>query len=587
MRILFFAPHSALWVHAFPEALVAEALQQGGHEIVYVTCGRLFAAHCVAMNAAGVRIDAADADKQKVCDRCDAHKRLIRNKFGFQGYDLADKVTPEDRRTARQLAVEVSRDGFLDFEMGGIAIGRIALYEFLLNRKKSSLDFDDLEWSHFRQYLENSLLCFFGARRVLDAERPQRLVVYNSLYSVNRVMCELAEARGIPTYFLHAGHNLSNRLQTLLVGRRNGFEYYRYMIAAWPEFKDRPCDAALMHRIGDHFMVLFRGQSVFGYSAASEALTQSIRQRFSVAAGQRIVVATMSSYDERFAAEAVGVITVTHDLPFPRQVDWINALKDYVVGRPDLFLIVRVHPREFPNRREQVKSEHARFLEAALTDLPENVAVNWPTDNISLYDLVNETSVFLNAWSAVGKEMSLLGVPVVIHAPELVAYPADLNYCATTREGYFRQIERALDEGWSVERSRMTFRWLAMEYGYGLIDIGDGYRQSEFPSRSFVQRATRRLLRIFDPLYVARRDCARRPDHLAAATTINSIFENLHHTPLSVEVPGTRASIEEETRALRIELGRIAGMISDVGAPAGIPLAKDRLTAFVDKGVSR
>jgi UDP:flavonoid glycosyltransferase YjiC (YdhE family) len=63
MKILFFSPHTAIWVHAFPEALVAEALQQGGHEIVYVTCGRQLQRYCVAMSAHQVPPAAADRDK--------------------------------------------------------------------------------------------------------------------------------------------------------------------------------------------------------------------------------------------------------------------------------------------------------------------------------------------------------------------------------------------------------------------------------------------------------------------------------------------------------------------------------------------
>ena len=59
MKILVFAPHAAIWVHAFPEALVAEALAQAGHEVVYVTCDRQFADYCVAMSAHGVPFGAA------------------------------------------------------------------------------------------------------------------------------------------------------------------------------------------------------------------------------------------------------------------------------------------------------------------------------------------------------------------------------------------------------------------------------------------------------------------------------------------------------------------------------------------------
>lgn len=586
MKVLFFAPHSAIWVHAFPEALVAEALNKGGHRVVYVTCGRILGTHCVAMTANGLTVDSPAEAKRKVCIGCEANKRLLKQQFGFDGYDLATRLTDEERVTATQTAAQLSKSSFVDYQSDGVPIGRIALYEFLLDRKKSTLDLDASEWRQYLIYFENALLALMGGRRILEAERPERVVVYNALYSVNRVICELAELRGIPTYFLHAGLNLSNRLQTLLIGRRNGFEYYRQLIQAWPRYRDQPCDPSMMRKIADHFTILFHGRSVFGYSAAAECRAQSIRQRYGVGPDRKILVATMSSYDERFAAETAGVVGPPKDLLFARQVDWINAVKDYVSNRHELFLIVRVHPREFPNRREQVKSEHARLLEEALTDLPDNVVVNWPGDNISLYDLANEASVFLNAWSAVGKEMSILGVPVVIFAPTLVAYPADLNYCATTREDYFGQIERALTDGWNPERSRRSFRWLALEYGHCLVDIGDAYRQSEQPASSFTQKLLRRLRIAVAPMYMAHRDCARRPEHLLAAREINAIFENLYPTPLSLDRSIASVSVDDETSAMRVELGRLARMISSgTGEDVGQGV-KNRLIAFAESGVA-
>src|SRR5262249_27070023 len=156
---------------------------------------------------------------------------------------------------------------------------------------------------------------------------------------------------------------------------------------------------------------------------------------------------------------------------FKTQIDWLQFLLSFLAERSDLFLIVRIHPREFPNKREQVQSHHARRLKEALSQLPANVAVNWPSDGISMYDLVDQTDMFLNSWSSVGKEMSLLGIPVVIYSPELPFYPQDLNYCGFTVKEYVHAIEQALDDGWSFERSRRAYRWSALEFHHAPIYI--------------------------------------------------------------------------------------------------------------------
>jgi CDP-glycerol glycerophosphotransferase (TagB/SpsB family) len=142
-----------------------------------------------------------------------------------------------------------------------------------------------------------------------------------------------------------------------------------------------------------------------------------------------------------------------------------------VRNKPNLFLIIRVHPREFPNKREDVKSEHAEILECFFKNLPENVRVNWPKDNISIYDLAQETDVFLNAWSSVGVEMSLLGIPVVIYSKDLVLYPHQLNYLGKNRKGYFTKIELALKQGWNYKKIKMSYRWLGLYYYRTILRI--------------------------------------------------------------------------------------------------------------------
>ena len=198
MKVLFFAPHSAIWVHAFPEALVAEALRESGHEIVYVTCGRQLFAGCIAMSAQGVASEAPDGRKAEICRTCEANKQLLRTSFGFRGEDLAALLSPEDLAEVRELLAAVTRSNFLELQVLGVDVGHAALYEFLVDHKKSSLEFaNDLEWRRYLAAVENTLFATFGGRRIIDREAPDAIVVYNGLYSVNRAICMLASARRV------------------------------------------------------------------------------------------------------------------------------------------------------------------------------------------------------------------------------------------------------------------------------------------------------------------------------------------------------------------------------------------------------
>jgi hypothetical protein len=296
------------------------------------------------------------------------------------------------------------------------------------------------------------------------------------------------------------------------------------------------------------------------YSPARSEESIDLHRRFGIAPEQRVLVATMSSYDELFAAQITKLFPDDFPLLFPTQIDWIQALVNFVKRRPDLFLIIRIHPREFPNKRESVKSEHAHALETALADLPKNVNVNWPSDQISLYDLADITDVFLNSWSTAGKEMSMLGIPVVHYSSDLIFYPADLNYLGETKDLYFAQIEKALSEGWSAERIRKTYRWLAVEDAYSRIDISDSYREKESGHRPLLRRVIDRLRRKMWPDFKQVDDCRRRAPRMASAPVIERIIREKKESIMEVVDPQNlpKVSDDEEMRALRAQVGRIA-----------------------------
>ncbi len=540
---------------------MAEALKKSGHEIVYVSCGGQFNAYCIPMSAAGVAIDASSADKDQVCKKCTAHRDIIRSGFSFSGPDVIDVITDEDRVAVAQVLSTLTRHNYIDLELDQIPVGRYALYEFLINHKKDSVVLTEAEWQRFQPELTNALYAFYACRRLLDDEKPDRVMVYNSFYSVNHVCCELAAQRGIPHYFIHAGNNLANRMQTLFVTRG-------YTIASWNRnphwntYREIPCSQALLSTVTEHVLALFSGLDVFAYSAPLANKGHDLKSKFGVRPGQKVLMATMSSSDERVAAEAIGVQFPDNECQFPTQVEWVSALIDFARGRPDLCLILRVHPRNFPNRREKVKSAQAEVLEKVLQDLPDNVRVNWPADHISIYDLAEIVDVVLNGWSNAGKEMSLLGLPVVLYSPHLVtSHPSTLNYVGATRTEYFSQIERALADGWSFENIRKAYRWCAFEYGRSLIDISESFPKRSPLSTNFGARVVRRLGRAVSPYRQQHVDIRNRAGELKAQALINKVISNGSGSLLDeVDVAAQeQITVAQETTYLKNEIRRLVG----------------------------
>src|SRR5215469_13336412 len=288
MKLLFFSPHAAIWVHAFPEALIAQALRQAGHKIIYVTCGRQFVLGCTAMTAHGLSSESPREAREKVCATCKLHEGLLRGHFRLSGPDVANELPEAERKEIGRIMAGVTRENFQTLEVHGAQVGRAALYEFLLEHKKSALTFTtDSEWHRYLVALENALYAAFAAKRIIERENPDAIVAYNTLYGVNRVVCQVGAAHGTPYYSLHAGLNLAHRLQTLIPSKGDVFALLREAVAMWPSLSDLPIDAAQARLATDHFLELLSGRSVFAYSTGRSGTTDNPRKILGIADGQK------------------------------------------------------------------------------------------------------------------------------------------------------------------------------------------------------------------------------------------------------------------------------------------------------------
>lgn len=604
LTILVFAPHSAIWVHAFPEALVSEALQQANHRVIYITCGEAFKSYCICMH--GLEQSASLNQKESVCKACNKNKEIIKENFDLKGYDIKEFITKEEENNVEEILHQTTIENFLELKIDGIEIGRTALYETLLHYKKSNLGFSEYEWLRYLNALRNTLLSFFASRRIIEQNNPDRILAYNSLYSVNRICLLIAEARGIPTYSLHAGYNLSNRLETMIISLSSTFKFNQNLKKNWSFYKNTPCSPESITVVTNHFLELFKGQHFLAYSSAKRN-TVDIRDLFKVKNDQKLLVATMSSYDERFAAEVIGALPQHSNLIFANQIEWLKVLIEFVKQRDDLFLVIRVHPREFPNKRDPVRSQHSQLLEQVITNLPSNVKLNWPEDNISIYDLAEYTDLFLNAWSSVGEEMSLFGIPVLIYSDDLVLYPSDINYIGINQEDFLNKIDIALSDGWSFERIRFAYRWYALKFIHSIVDLSDSIRWNNrnlskkglfSKTLKYISNLRYRVNRKISLVLFNKspsidnsqsniKDCKNRANKLIKSDLINQLIQSQKETILDLKKDDFKETtdLREETEAIKKELASLLTLKID-DTKTLTPLQKKMLQSIQTKEFS-
>lgn len=478
--VMFFSPYAGIWQHAMPEALVAGALQRQGAKVVYAVCDGMYSEGCYTMSAFGVTAVSDENTRQRVCHRCRTQRDLLVEQLDVDTILIDDLLDGQIMILIESIMKEVTIENLETYQYEGFAIGRYAMHEVILHHKLTSLsEITEVSLIDFRLKLKHVLMTYFVGKRLLDKVSPNRVVIYNTHPSTNYTLMNLAERNKIPTYGLHAGGNMSDRLATLYVFRQDMVLLYqdwmRRFIQSWSA---QPATELGIKNATQHFLALTAGKTVWVYSEPKSEEHLDVKKYFNIRKDQNILLATLSSYDEMYSGQMMGMMG-TYPLIFPTQVEWMREIISFMRKRADLFLLIRVHPRELPNRRDSIHSTHAKMLADELQNLPDNVRINWPSDGISLYDLIPQVDVGLNGWSSAGKELSMLGVPVVIYTKDILFYPHTLNILATDRKNYFECIENALHDGWSIERVKQVYRWLTVEYTLGTISIEDRFSSNE------------------------------------------------------------------------------------------------------------
>jgi len=590
MKVLFFSPFADVWPHSFPEALVAEMCEQQGCEVTVIRCRGVISNHCIAMSAAGLPATASNEDREKICCSCRRHSALLDDEFQFATRYIEDYLDASDYQQIQLLVRSVGPENWFAFQIDGVAIGRLAAYEFFLGHKLNSYDIPEALWGQYAGQLQNSLVVLFAAKRFLAELKPDRIVVYNALYSVNDVIVHLAAQSGVATSTIHGGLNIERLLETLCVSRDVQSQISSAGSSSWNDAKSLPIGEPAVAEVLAYVKFLLRGTGAFVYSAAhgSKSLDE-LRRRFGAQPDQKVVLCTTSSQDEMLAAAMVGAVpqATSEGSLFESQLDWLKYVIELGGRHPEWCVIIRVHPREFPNRREGKLSQNAIRLREVLTHLPPNVTINWPDQDVSLYDLAQFTDVLLNGISSAGIEFLLLGIPVVVHNPaSLHAYPRSFNYSANSLSEYDTTIARAIDDGWSFEHVRSAFRWKAFQFRRISADLGSAIPPWSKKTPLRVLRGLRYRSRLPVPLSlilrVQRHRVRTRPSKMLAAEvivdTIRHHRENLSFSPLWAEE--SHSSQHEEDIALLTALSELRALFAtNDGRPDGLGF---RMQAYLE-----
>lgn len=466
MKILFFSPSAAIWPHEKPLLEYAQELTKLGHKISVLRCNKHFSDFCISMSAFGLTFDSPSIEKEKVCNRCIRSARYIDEVEQLES-KFIDDLDRYEQPVARLLA-NINENNWWDFEINSIPIGKYAAYEFVLHNKLPSRAIPNNLFGEYLSSLRYTLKIYFYAQDYFHNNNYDAILVYNRLYSLNKVFCEVGKNFGIPSYTIHASGSMLNFFEKVSVFKDDQLALNINKSPMWNEYSMRNLSSNDVQNVADHFLGLFKAASPWVYSSKPTGIeSKKLREQIGAPADSKVVLLATSSVDEIFAIKMIGVDPVDVNAPiiFHTQSSWIKSVVEFLSGRPEVFLIIRVHPREFANKREGLNSNHGKELKTLLgTFKSSNVYLNFPGDGLSLYDFLDITNLLLAGNSSAVPEFTALGIPALCHeSRNLTAFPRDIAYWAQSEREYLEELDRLLLTRFDLNKSRKAFRWFSFK----------------------------------------------------------------------------------------------------------------------------
>ncbi len=417
------------------ESALAAALTFRGADVHVLLCDGVMpaCAECEASIYPSLDRFVAHGPSVDLCRNCCAPAERVYRTLGMTVHRYSECVTPEERAEASRLAATVPPADLHAFSLDGLQVGEHAWAGALRFFASGSLDTEPQGEAVLRRYLEAAILTAFATRRLLRRERFQSLVCTHGIYVPWGIIGEVARAEGVHTTMW----NVAYRKRRFIFSHDDTY-HHTLLVEPRHHWEQRPLTATQERELLAYLKS--RREGLFDWIVFHRATTQDageIAARLRLDRSRPIVgLLTNVAWDAQLHYPANA---------FPNMLAWLVRTIEYFRARPDLQLLVRVHPAEisgFPTSRQPILPELAKHVPV----MPTNVTIVPPESGLSTYALMSLCNAAIIYGTKMGVELTSVGLPVIV-AGEAWIRNKGLTHDASTPEEYVRLLDRLPFDG--------------------------------------------------------------------------------------------------------------------------------------------
>src|ERR1700752_2271093 len=385
------------------ESLVAAALAVRGASVDALLCDGALPACSDCLISWYPRLErfVTRGPQADLCSTCFPPAEKMYRALGIPVHRYSTFVSAEDRVEAERLTQSVPIHEIGSFRLGEIVVGEHAVAGALPFYARGDLEGEQYGEEVLRRYFHAALLTAYALRRLLAHMVYDVVVVHHGIYVPMGIIGSAARAVGVRV----VNWNPAYRKQSFIFS--HGDTYHHTLMNeptdTWESMQWEPHhEVALL----DYLKSRWRGtQDWIVFHDRPEENVGRIARELGVDFGKPCVgLLTNVVWDAQLHYPANA---------FSGMIDWLIQTIRYFATRPDLQLLIRIHPAEIRGAipsRQLAAAEIAR----AFPVLPVNVIVVPPESQVSTYAAMLQCNAVIIYGTKTGVELTSVGKPVIV-----------------------------------------------------------------------------------------------------------------------------------------------------------------------------
>lgn len=383
-----------------------------------------------------------------ICKGCHAASKAVFDKTDLPQIPLSTLLDENDLVRAKELSDSVPAADIPAYALDGLPVGEHCHAGALRYYGIGDISDEPEGEAVLRRYFESGLRVAFAMRRLLASKTYESVVTNHGIYTPHGVVNAVTRAAGTRT----VAWNLAYRKQCAIFSHN---ETYHHTLmseptSAWENINwSRRHEKDILNYLDSRRK---GGRDWIWFNRDGDENMERFGRETGIDWDKPVIgMLTNVVWDAQLHYPANA---------FKSMLDWVEQTVDYFSRRPDLQLVIRVHPGELaPPGGQTVSRQPVReeILAHFGGKLPTNIFIIPPESKTSTYAVADRCNAVIIYGTKTGVELTSQGIPVIV-AGEAWIRNKGLTMDAVDPRSYFQILDtlplHARNDKRQVERAR-------------------------------------------------------------------------------------------------------------------------------------